>query len=74
MKSARPLGCDVLVTGEARFHAHLEARELGFGLIVAGHYQTERPAVEWLAQRLQVALPSLQARSSQAEHDPVQWV
>src|SRR5262245_55052355 len=37
--------CDVLLTGEARFHTSLEARAAGIGLVLAGHYATERPAM-----------------------------
>ncbi len=70
---ARRKGCDVLVTGEARFHACLEARETGIGLILAGHYATERPAVEWLADHLRQALPSLTAWASRSEFDPLEW-
>jgi dinuclear metal center YbgI/SA1388 family protein len=64
--------CDVLLTGEARFHASLEARAAGIGLVLAGHYATERPAMEYLAGVLAREFPGLTARASQAERDPVQ--
>lgn len=71
LRDAHRLGCQVLVTGEARFHQYLEARELGMGLLLAGHYATERFAVETLATRIADALPSVTAWSSREERDPV---
>jgi dinuclear metal center YbgI/SA1388 family protein len=67
-------GCDVFVTGEARFHGSLEAETLGIGLIVAGHYQTERPAVEQLATQLAAIFPGLSTSASSADLDPLHWV
>jgi dinuclear metal center YbgI/SA1388 family protein len=64
-------GADVLVTGEARFHRALEAESLGLGLVVAGHYATERPGVEDLADRLAAALPGLTVWASRRERDPL---
>ena len=66
-------GCDVLLTGEARFHACLEARQSRLGLVLPGHYATERPAVEALASTLKLKFPSLDVWASQHETDPVQW-
>ena len=66
-------GCQVLLTGEARFHACLQARELGIGLILAGHYASERPAVERLAARLSREFPDLTTQASRREADPVRW-
>jgi dinuclear metal center YbgI/SA1388 family protein len=66
--------CDVLVTGEARFHTCLEARTAGIGLVLAGHYATERPAIEHLAGVLSRAFPDLAVHASRVEHDPLQWL
>lgn len=67
-------GCDVLLTGEARFHACLEARSGPCALVLLGHYATERPAVEHLAQRLEDEFPGLTSWASRQEHDPVEWI
>lgn len=67
-------GCDAFLTGEARFHTCLEAEAAGVALLLPGHYATERPGVEWLAQRLAAAFPSLHVWASRAERDPVTWV
>lgn len=70
---AQHSGCDVLVTGEARFHACLEARTAGTAMVLAGHYATERPAVEQLARSLGEWFTDLDCRSSEVERDPICW-
>lgn len=66
-------GCDALLVGEARFHDCLRARDSGLALIIPGHYATERPAVEKLAEIIQAAFPAIQVTASQVESDPVQF-
>lgn len=73
MGDAAQQGCDVLLTGEARFHACLEARTRGIALVLPGHYPTERPAMENLASRLSNQFPDLTVWASDLETDPVQW-
>jgi hypothetical protein len=70
MDSARA-NADVFLTGEVRFHEMLAAQTAGVGLILPGHYATERPAVEELADRLAAAFPGTAAWASRAECDPV---
>lgn len=43
---------DALITGEIKYHDALRARELGLGVIAAGHYDTERPVLALLAEYL----------------------
>ncbi len=66
-------GCDVLVTGEARFHACLEARAAGLALILVGHYASERPGVERLAREIGRAFPGVDVWASRVESDPLRW-
>ena len=73
MPDAIQQGCDVFLTGEASFHTCLEARGKGIGLVLVGHYASERPALEQLADVLSERFPSLEVWSSQAEDDPLQW-
>lgn len=73
LSSAIAKKCDVLLTGEARFHTCLEARGAGVGLVLAGHYATERPAMEYLAARLSREFPGISACASEVERDPIQW-
>jgi dinuclear metal center YbgI/SA1388 family protein len=71
LHDAARIGCDALLTGEARFHACLEARAENIALILPGHYATERPAMEYLATVLQSQFPTLSVQASQRESDPL---
>jgi putative NIF3 family GTP cyclohydrolase 1 type 2 len=62
---------DVFLTGEMRFHDVLTARAAGVGVLLPGHYATERPAVEELAARLAADWPGLTAWPSRTERDPL---
>lgn len=63
--------CDLLVTGEATFHTCLEAQSLGIGLLMIGHFASEKFALDQLASRLAAAFPQLSVWGSQRETDPV---
>lgn len=71
MHEAASLNCDVLITGEARFHACLEARSKPVSLILVGHYASERFACERLATILQSEFPGLNIFASEVETDPI---
>lgn len=71
LRDARSAKADVFLTGEARFHDFLAAREAGMGIVLPGHYATERPAVENLARILYQHFPDLTISVSQAERDPM---
>ena len=70
---ANRLQCDVLLTGEARFHDCLQARSLGIGLVLPGHFATEHPAMKSLSERLSQRFPALRVWASQRECDPLHW-
>ena len=74
LDAARRAGCDALLTGEARFHACLEAEAAGLALLLAGHYASERFALDWLAGDLQTQFPQAVVWASRRERDPVRWV
>jgi dinuclear metal center YbgI/SA1388 family protein len=71
LADAARLGCDTFVTGEARFHGILEAQSLGLNLVLAGHYESERPGVEELARRLREWFPQVDTAASAAELNPL---
>ncbi len=62
---------DVFLTGEVRFHDALAAEAQRIGLVLPGHYATERPGVEALANRLAQQFPALQIWASRHERDPL---
>lgn len=70
---AAAVGCECLVTGEVRFHTALEAEALGVGLVLAGHYASERFGLEALAEVLAGQFRDLKVWASRAERDPIQW-
>jgi dinuclear metal center YbgI/SA1388 family protein len=74
LEAARNAGCDAMVLGEARFHACLEAEAWGIGLLLPGHYASERFAVEALAVALGGRFPELQVWASGTERDPLRWI
>jgi dinuclear metal center YbgI/SA1388 family protein len=52
IRDAHAAGVNVYVTGDVGHHDFLTADALGLAVIDAGHYQTERPGMEALAERL----------------------
>jgi dinuclear metal center YbgI/SA1388 family protein len=61
---------DVLLTGEARFHQVLAAKNQGLALLLPGHYATERCGVEELAKLLKIQFASIPVWPSRVEADP----
>lgn len=53
MQAAADCGCDAYVTGEAKHHEYLQAKQSGITLITAGHYETENPVVDMIARKLE---------------------
>ncbi len=52
-KNALAAGADVYVTGEAKYHDMLDANAAGLAMIEAGHFETEKPGMVDLTERLQ---------------------
>ncbi len=71
LAAAARAGCNCLVTGEANFHTCLEAESLGVGLILVGHFASERFAMERLSGKLSALWPQVEVWPSRAEADPV---
>lgn len=74
LKDAVKARADVFLTGEMRFHDYLSAQAQGIGLILPGHYATERPGIEQLAITLKTQWPELHVWPSLHEADPLSWV
>lgn len=71
LKDAVREKADVFITGEMRFHDYLSAEADGMSLVIAGHYASERHAVEDLAHRLQSDWPGLVITASSRDTNPV---
>jgi dinuclear metal center YbgI/SA1388 family protein len=63
---------DTFLTGEMRFHDALAARSAGIGVLLPGHYATERPGIEELAEKLAADWPGIAVWASRSECDPLQ--
>ncbi len=74
LEPALAAGCQALVTGETRFHTCLAAEAAGVGLVLAGHYASERFAVETLATVIEQQFPALHVWASRRETDPLVWL
>ncbi len=70
---AKRSGADLLVLGEARFHSCVKAESLGLALILLGHYNSERFAVESLADKLAAHFQELCCFASRRERNPVRF-
>lgn len=73
MGPAMAAGCGALVTGEAKHHQWLQAREANFCLIDGGHFSTEQIVKKELAARLSQAFPELRVCLLE-ESDPAQYL
>lgn len=74
LSKAASRGAECLVTGEATFHSVLEARARGVGMILMGHFFSERFALEELAEWLSGKFPELEVWASEKECDPIHSV
>lgn len=73
MTAAKTRKCDVFITGELSFHACISAKIQGLGIVLTGHYGSERFAVEKLANQISQKFSDVAVFSSKAEQNPVSW-
>ncbi len=66
--------CDAFVLGEARFHTLLHAQAQNVGLLLPGHFASERFAMERLASELALVFPQLEIWCAERERDPLSLV
>ncbi len=69
--AARQVNANLLLTGEATYHQCLEARSLGLAMLMIGHFESERFAMDVLADSLAVEFPTLEIWASRHECDSV---
>lgn len=59
ISDAAALGCDAFITGDASYHAFLDAASCGVSLFAAGHFETENHAAAVLADIISKQYPGL---------------
>lgn len=74
LDAAEEAGCDVFLTGEASFHACLEAEARGMAMVLLGHYVSERFAMESLAEHINRQFSDVHCTASRRESNPLRSV
>lgn len=62
-------GCDTFVTADIKYNQFWEAKNLGINLIDAGHFHTENPVCEYIAQKIRADFPEIEVQISQVHTD-----
>ena len=70
--AASDAGAELLLVGEARFHACLQADSFGLAMILPGHFASEHFAVVTLAEKIAAKFPTLRCFASHTERDVLQ--
>lgn len=75
VETAARLGAEVFISGDLGYHDFRKAAALGLGLIDGGHYGTERPVVDYLADYLRgrLAEAGYSTAVGTAEPAPADW-
>lgn len=71
--SVSSAGCDTFVTADVKYNQFFEAKELGINLIDAGHFYTENPICQVLADKLQAKFPEIKVVISKNHTDCVNF-
>lgn len=74
LEIAKKRACDAMILGETRLHTCLEAEAESIGLIMPGHYASERFALDRLAESLDSVFPQLEVWASETECDPIAYL
>ena len=69
LMDAYQAGCDTFVTADVKYNQFWDAKDLGMTIIDAGHYYTENPVVQVLANKIQQAFPEIRVIVSQTHAD-----
>lgn len=68
---AQQAGADLFISGEFRHHEGIYAREMGLCIIDAGHYETEKPVLKAMINRLHRLCDDVQYNLTQCESGPL---
>lgn len=69
MEQAVQAGCDTFVTADVKYNQFWDAKALGINLIDAGHFYTEDPVCDYLAEELSKAFPEITVIRSEHHKD-----
>ena len=69
MLEALEAGCDTFVTSDVKYNQFWDARDMGLNLIDAGHFHTENPVTQYLAEKLREAFPGVEVKISETHTD-----
>lgn len=69
MQQAYAAGCDTFVTADIRYNQFWDAADLGMNLIDAGHFYTENPVCQVLADKISQNFPELSVTISKNHRD-----
>lgn len=73
LQDAVSAGCDTFVTADVKYNQFREALSCGINIIDAGHFHTENPVCQVLANKLQEAFPQIQIVLSERLSDPMNF-
>ena len=62
-------GCDTFVTSDVKYNQFWDAKDLGMTIIDAGHFYTENPVVQVLADKIAAAFPGIRVIVSKTHTD-----
>ena len=62
-------GCDTFVTADVKYNQFWDAQDLGMNLIDAGHFYTENPVIDVLAEKLRAQFPNIEVIISKTHRD-----
>ena len=69
LMDAYKAGCDTFVTSDVKYNQFWDAKDLGMTIIDAGHYYTENPVVQVLADKIQQVFPEIKVILSKTHAD-----
>lgn len=66
-------GCDTFVTADVKYNQFWDAKSMGLNLIDAGHFQTENPVCNVLANKIQATFPECNVLLSKSHRDCIHF-
>lgn len=66
-------GCDTFITADIRYNQFWDAKDLGMMLIDAGHFYTENPICECLAEKIRKQFPEVTVEVSKIHRDCMEF-